>query len=111
MGVHDFASFAFTMGVENKIIKKGDKLTMHYTGRLTDGTVFDSSVQKGRPFQFVIGTGQVIKGWDVGVMKMSLGEKATLTISHDYAYGEGGIPGAIPPKATLIFEVELLKIN
>jgi len=89
----------------------GDDLTMHYTGRLTDGTIFDSSVQKGRPFKFKIGIGSVIRGWDEGVMKMSLGEKAELTCPGDYAYGPGGIAGVIPPNATLVFEVELLAIG
>lgn len=84
---------------------------MHYTGTLQDGTVFDSSIRKGRPFRFRIGIGQVIQGWDEGVMSMSLGEKAKLTITGDYAYGPNGIPGVIPPNATLIFEVELLAVG
>uniref|UniRef100_A0A7R9YC43 peptidylprolyl isomerase n=2 Tax=Pinguiococcus pyrenoidosus TaxID=172671 RepID=A0A7R9YC43_9STRA len=108
------------MGVEKEIIsegdgttypKTGDRLTMHYTGRLTDGSVFDSSVAKGRPFTFQIGIGQVIRGWDEGVMQMSLGEKAKLTITPDYGYGAAGAAGVIPPNATLIFDVELLSIN
>lgn len=109
------------MGVENEIVtagdgtsfpKEGDQLTMHYTGTLTDGgKQFDSSVSRGKPFQFVIGIGQVIKGWDEGVMKMSLGEKAILKISSDYGYGARGAPGAIPPNADLTFEVELLAIG
>jgi FK506-binding protein 1 len=91
--------------------KKGDKLTMHYKGTLvSDGSKFDSSYDRGQPFQFKIGKGDVIKGWDDGVMKMSLGEKAKLTISSDYAYGAQGI-GPIPGNADLIFEVELLKIG
>jgi FK506-binding protein 1 len=109
------------MGVENEIVtagdgtsfpKEGDQLTMHYTGTLTDGgKQFDSSVSRGKPFQFVIGIGQVIKGWDEGVMKMSLGEKAILKISSDYGYGVRGAPGAIPPSANLTFSVELLAIG
>lgn len=109
------------MGVEIEVIKagdgqtypkKGDMLTMHYTGTLaSDGTQFDSSVAKGRPFQFVIGIGQVILGWDRGVMKMSLGEKALLKISSDYGYGAAGAGGVIPPNADLNFEVELLAIG
>lgn len=109
------------MGVENEVItagdgtnfpKVGDQLTMHYTGTLANGgKQFDSSVSRGKPFQFVIGIGQVIKGWDEGVMKMSLGEKAILKISSDYGYGESGAPGAIPPNADLNFEVELLAIG
>lgn len=92
--------------------KKGDKLSMHYTGTLKEnGSKFDSSVDRGTPFSFTIGVGQVIKGWDEGVMKMSLGEKATLDITPDYGYGARGAGGVIPPNADLIFEVELLKIN
>jgi FK506-binding protein 1 len=92
--------------------KKGDKLTMHYTGTLvSDGSVFDSSHKRGRPFQFVIGMGQVIKGWDEGVSKMSLGEKAVLEMTADFGYGAAGAGGVIPPNASLKFEVELLGIN
>jgi FK506-binding protein 1 len=85
---------------------------MHYTGTLaSDGTKFDSSVDKGRPFSFKIGRGQVIQGWDEGVMTMSLGEKAVLHITSDYGYGAQGAGGIIPPNADLDFEVELLQIN
>ncbi|GMI21537.1 hypothetical protein TrCOL_g9948 [Triparma columacea] len=92
--------------------KKGDKLTMHYVGTLKKGgKKFDSSRDKNKPFVFTIGQGQVIRGWDEGVMEMSLGEKSTLEISSDYAYGDQGISGVIPGGATLMFEVELLKIG
>mmetsp|Transcript_115257 Transcript_115257/g.312873 ORF Transcript_115257/g.312873 Transcript_115257/m.312873 type:complete len:134 (+) Transcript_115257:115-516(+) len=92
--------------------KKGDELTMHYTGTLKEGGAkFDSSVDKGRPFVFKIGIGAVIKGWDEGVMEMSLGEKATLDICSEYAYGSRGAGGVIPPNAALVFEVEVLAIN
>ena len=80
-------------------------------GTLKDGKKFDSSYDRGKPFVTPIGVGRVIRGWDEGVPQLSLGEKAKLIISYDYAYGEKGYPGAIPPKADLIFEVELLKIN
>lgn len=88
---------------------KGDKARVHYTGKLTTGKVFDSSVG-GDPFEFHVGMGEVIKAWDEGVATMSKGEKATITASPDYAYGSKGYPGAIPPNATLIFDVELLDI-
>jgi FK506-binding protein 1 len=92
--------------------KPGDKLTMHYHGTLaSNGSKFDASRDRGRPFQFTIGIGQVIKGWDEGVMQMSLGEKAMLRITSDYGYGARGAGGVIPPNADLNFEVELLAIN
>ncbi|KAI9296666.1 FK506-binding protein 1 [Neoconidiobolus thromboides FSU 785] len=108
------------MGVTKKLLKQGDgknfpkqgdNVTMHYTGTLEDGKKFDSSVDRGTPFVTQIGVGRVIRGWDEGVPTMSLGEKAVLTITGDYAYGPQGYPGVIPPNATLNFEVELLKIN
>lgn len=91
--------------------KQGQTVQVHYTGTLTNGKKFDSSRDRGKPFQFKIGEGQVIKGWDEGVAKMSVGSKAKLTCSPDYAYGERGYPGVIPPSATLIFDVELIGIN
>merc|ERR1711896_93246 len=92
-----------TPGDGQNFPKKGDNLTMHYTGTLTDGSKFDSSRDRGRPFSFTIGRGEVIKGWDEGVMQMSIGERARLTCSPDYAYGQQGYPGTIPPNATLVF--------
>jgi len=92
--------------------KKGDNLSMHYKGTLADGgTKFDSSYDRNTPFDFAIGRGDVIKGWDEGVMEMSLGEKAILHITSDYGYGSEGAGGVIPPNADLDFEVELLKIG
>merc|ERR1719387_540332 len=92
--------------------KKGDTVTMHYTGTLTaNGKKFDSSLDRGQPFVTKIGVGQVIKGWDEGVPQMSLGEKAVLKMTPDYGYGSQGAGGVIPPNADLTFEVELLKIT
>ncbi|KAI0304467.1 peptidyl-prolyl cis-trans isomerase [Multifurca ochricompacta] len=91
--------------------KRGDTVTIHYTGTLTDGKKFDSSVDRNSPFVTKIGIGQVIKGWDEGVPQLSLGQKAVFTVTPDYAYGARGFPPVIPPNAVLRFEVELLKIN
>ena len=91
--------------------KRGETVTVHYTGWLTDGVKFDSSVDRGEPFEFVLGTGQVIAGWDEGVAGMQTGDKVRLTIPPEKAYGISGYPGAIPPNATLIFEVELLSVG
>ncbi|KKY19223.1 putative fkbp peptidyl-prolyl cis-trans isomerase [Phaeomoniella chlamydospora] len=97
--------------------RQGDTVTMEYTGWLEDasapnnrGKQFDSSVGRG-DFKTPIGVGRVIKGWDEGVTDMTLGEKAVLTITGDYAYGSRGFPGLIPPNATLIFQVQLKAIN
>lgn len=108
------------MGVTKTITKAGDGKTfpkigqtvvMHYVGTLEDGSKFDSSRDRGDPFVTPIGVGRVIRGWEEGVPQMSLGERATLTISSDYGYGDRGYPPVIPAKATLIFDVELLEIR
>lgn len=90
--------------------KAGNQVTVHYTGRFENGEKFDSSVDRGEPFEFLLGGGQVIKGWDLGVAGMKVGEKRKLTIPYTLGYGADGY-GPIPAKATLIFEVELLKIK
>jgi len=95
-------------GVE---VKSGDGVSMHYRGTLEDGTKFDSSYDRGKPFETEIGVGHVIRGWDKGVPGMKVGGKRKLIIPYDMAYGERGIPGVIPPKSTLIFEVELIDIK
>ena len=90
---------------------KGQEVSVNYEGRLQDGTVFDTSSDRGEPLKVIIGTGQVIKGWDIGIMAMKLGEKADLIIKSEYAYGKIGAPPKIPGDATLIFTVELIKID
>ena len=98
-------------GNNDKKPNKGDKVSVHYKGMLMDGTVFDSSFQRNQPIEFLIGEGQVIPGWDEGISMLNEGASAKFIIPSDLAYGSSGAGGVIPPNATLIFEVELLKIN
>ena len=96
---------------EGDSCKSGDHISVHYTGWLTNGKKFDSSVDRNDPFDFQLGVGQVIPGWDQGVEGMLVGGKRKLTIPSDLAYGPIGAGGLIPPNATLVFEVELLAIK
>jgi len=95
---------------EGAVAAAGQKVTVHYTGWLTNGTKFDSSKDRNDPFVFPLGGGRVIKGWDEGVQGMKVGGKRKLTIPPALGYGARGAGGAIPPNATLVFEVELLGV-
>ncbi|EJT51100.1 hypothetical protein A1Q1_07695 [Trichosporon asahii var. asahii CBS 2479] len=90
--------------------RQNDMLAMHYIGKFKDGSVFDNSYDRNMPLEFTLGTGMVIKGWDEGLKDMCVGEKRTLFIPYQMAYGEGGFAGRIPPKADLTFEVELVDV-
>lgn len=91
--------------------KKGQKVFCHYVLTLTNGKKIDSSRDRGQPFSFKIGKGEVIQGWEQGLAQMSVGQRAKLTISPDLGYGARGVPGTIPANAQLVFDVELLKVQ
>ncbi|WP_217473948.1 FKBP-type peptidyl-prolyl cis-trans isomerase [Stutzerimonas stutzeri] len=95
---------------DGKAVVKGALITTHYRGQLEDGTVFDSSHERGKPFQCVIGTGRVIKGWDLGLMGMKVGGKRKLFVPAHLAYGERQIGKFITPHSNLLFEIELLEV-
>ena len=103
--------YVITQKGNGKKANPGDKIVAHYTGKLPDGTVFDSSVERGQPFEFPLGKGRVIKGWDEAFALLQVGDKATLTLPPHLAYGERGAPPTIPANATLIFDVELLDVK
>jgi peptidylprolyl isomerase len=95
---------------DGKAVVKGALITTQYTGTLEDGTVFDSSWERGKPFQCVIGTGRVIKGWDIGLMGMKVGGKRKLLVPATLAYGERSMGAHITPHSNLVFEIELLEV-
>ena len=105
-----FTKIVVTKGRGAKAVS-GKTVSVHYTGLLTTGKKFDSSRDRGKPFTFPLGAGRVIKGWDKGVAGMKIGEKVILVIPPEMGYGDQGAGGVIPPKATLVFEVELLSIQ
>jgi len=112
-------TLAMADGLKIEVIKEGDgnvaengqRVTVHYEGRLADDTVFDASKPRGQPFSFTIGAGQVIQGWEKGVAGMKVGEKRRLTIPADLGYGAAGAGDVIPPHATLMFDIELLAVT
>ena len=112
---HDYTESGLGIKVyekgEGEIPEEGKKVNVHYTGYLEDGTKFDSSVDRGTPFSFTLGRGQVIKGWDEGVALLPIGTKALLQIPADLGYGNRGAGGRIPPGATLYFEIEVLGVE
>ena len=100
-----------TIAGDGETAAAGQRVTVHYTGWLTDGSKFDSSKDRDDPFEFWLGQGQVIRGWDEGVQGMKVGGTRKLTIPPEMGYGTRGAGGVIPPNATLVFEVELLKVG
>ncbi|MBL3527431.1 MAG: FKBP-type peptidyl-prolyl cis-trans isomerase [gamma proteobacterium endosymbiont of Lamellibrachia anaximandri] len=96
---------------DGEVAAAGQTVSVHYTGWLTDGSKFDSSVDRNEPFSFSLGRGMVIRGWDEGVAGMKVGGKRKLTIPSQLGYGAAGAGGVIPPNATLVFDVELLSVN
>ena len=104
-------TFEITEVGSGEVAKSGQRATLHYIGKLEDGSVFDSSRDRGEPFSFTLGAGQVIQGWEQGVLGMQIGEVRILKIPPELGYGERGAGGSIPPNARLIFEVELLSLD
>jgi FKBP-type peptidyl-prolyl cis-trans isomerase len=108
----DYTTYSATTTQEGQgvAIANGQTAVVHYTGTFIDGKVFDSSVTRGTPFEFTVGAGQVISGWDKAVLGMKVGEKRSLVLPPEFAYGASGV-GPIPPNTTLLFDVELLGIK
>lgn len=104
-------TYIVTKRGEGAALKAGDKVIVHYTGLLTNGQKFDSSLDRGQPFSFPLGAGKVIKGWDEGLQKLRVGDHATLIIPPAIAYGSRGAGGVIPPDATLIFIIEVVGVE
>lgn len=98
-------------GSGQQMVENNNKVTVHYVGKLINGRKFDSSIDRGKPFEFTVGQGEVIQGWEKGVLKMRIGEKRQLTIPAELGYGAMGAGRTVPPNATLIFEIELLSIK
>ena len=109
----DAANLSFEVIAEGdgEKAQKGMQVSVHYQGRLTDGTIFDDSQKRGTPFSFTLGSGQVIPGWEQGIVGMKIGEKRVLTIPPELGYGAAGAGGVIPPNATLVFDVELIAVT
>ena len=104
-------SFEVIAEGDGETAKNGMQVSVHYQGRLTDGTIFDDSQKRGTPFSFILGSGQVIPGWEQGIAGMKIGEKRVLTIPPELGYGAAGAGGVIPPNATLVFDVELVAVT
>jgi len=109
--INELQAQILKQGIGEQQVNSGDEITVHYTGYLTNGTVFDSSVSRGTPFQLTIGVGQVIQGWDQGIIGMKVNEARRLLIPANLAYGNQGAGENIPPNSPLIFDVELISID
>jgi peptidylprolyl isomerase len=103
--------YIITKRGDGERVKAGDTVIVNYTGLLTNGAIFDSSVARNEPFSFPVGVGMVISGWDEGLQQLSIGDHATLIIPPAIAYGAGGVSGVIPPESTLIFIIEVLGVE
>jgi FKBP-type peptidyl-prolyl cis-trans isomerase len=104
-------TYIITKSGDGEAVKKGDNVIVNYTGLLTNGAMFDSSITRNEPFSFPVGAGMVIKGWDEGLQVLRIGDHATLIIPPEIGYGASGAGGVIPPNATLIFIIEVLGVK